>query len=239
MPAPEVVRPMQRVVIDRTTSTVQLAQGLFPHGDDEGYGMLEASIPRLGCYTVREKGSNAFSGDALVVICPSEPVTPEFREHLTQYVADGGKLLVIDTPENGDSTANDLLSPFGLSIDHEKAWQGTLSSTALLPAVEIAGANEVTGAEPLASLGKRPVAAAMKYKKGSVMAVGFGSLWNDKRMGEHWMMEPDAAAKARYDVLFALLRSLLDDKPLPTPPSQPVKKPHPELPIKESGPAEL
>ena len=45
------------------------------------------------------------------------------------------------------------------------------------------------------------------------MAVGFGSLWTDARMGENWMTEPDAAAKARYKVLFGMLRMLLDGKP--------------------------
>ena len=53
------------------------------------------------------------------------------------------------------------------------------------------------------------------------MVVGCGSLWNDKQMGEHWMLEPDATVKARYDVLFALLRSFLDNKPLPTSPPAP------------------
>ena len=51
------------------------------------------------------------------------------------------------------------------------------------------------------------------------------------------MLEPDATVKARYEVLFALLRSLLDGKPLPTPPPKPVKKPAIDLPLKESGPA--
>ena len=81
--------------------------------------------------------------------------------------------------------------------------------------VDIATANEVTGGQPVGKLDKLPVAATAKFGKGSVMAIGFGSLWNDQRMGEHWMLEPNATVKARYDVLFALLRSLLDDKPLP------------------------
>jgi hypothetical protein len=50
------------------------------------------------------------------------------------------------------------------------------------------------------------------------------------------MLEPDATVKGRYDLLFALLRSWLEDKPLP-PPAE--KKPAPELPMKESGPAEM
>ena len=239
-PTPECVRPLPRVVIDRTISTVPLAKGLYTQGNNEGYGMLEAWIPRLGCYTVRKEGPEAFSGDALVVICPSRSVTAEFRQQLTEYVAQGGKLLVIDSPENTGSRANSLLWPFGLSIHHDRAWKGKLSTTAKVPTVDIASANEVTGGQPVGKLDQLPVAAAAKYGKGSVMAVGFGSLWNDKRMGENWMLEPNATVKARYDLLFALLRSLLEDQPLPKfPPPPPPKKPQAELPLKESGPAEL
>jgi hypothetical protein len=155
-------------------------------------------------------------------------------------VAQGGKLLVIDSPENTGSRANSLLWPFGLSIHHDRAWTGKLSTTVKLPTVDIAGANEVTGGRPVGKLDQLPVAATARHGKGSVMAVGFGSLWNDKRMGESWMVEPDGAVKARYDLLFALLRSLLDDRPLPEfPPAPPAKKPPAELPLKESGPAEL
>ena len=31
------------------------------------------------------------------------------------------------------------------------------------------------------------------------MAIGFGSLWNDTRMGETWMIEPDADGKVSND----------------------------------------
>ena len=74
----------------------------------------------------------------------------------------------------------------------------------------------------MGKLGQLPVVATAKYGKGSVMVVGCGSLWNDKQMGElasepgsGWMLDPDATVKARYQVLFALLRSFLDDKPMP------------------------
>jgi hypothetical protein len=243
MPPPDCPRPQQRVVIDRTTSTVPLAKGMYPQGKDKGYGMLESLIPRLGCHTVRKQGDEAFSGDALVVICPSRPLPEEFRgrlrliERLTEYVRRGGKLLVIDSPENAHSTANLLLEPFGLSIRRNKAWMGKLSTVGQDSLVAVESAWEVAGGQPLARLDKLPVAATVQFGKGSVMAVGFGSLWNDTRMGETWMLEPNAAVKARYNVLFGLLRTLLEGKPPAAAPSP--KKPAADLPLKESGPAEL
>ena len=56
MPVPECLRPEPCVVIDRNTSTVPLAKGMYATGDGEGYGMLESWIARLGCYTVRKEG---------------------------------------------------------------------------------------------------------------------------------------------------------------------------------------
>ena len=100
---------MTRVVIDRTTSDVLLSKGAYTQGDGIGYGMLEQLIGRLGYYTIRQEGKDAFSGDALVVICPRSAVDASFREQLERYVAEGGKLLVFDSPENANSTANNLL----------------------------------------------------------------------------------------------------------------------------------
>ena len=117
---------------------------------------------------------------------------------------------MIDSPENTGSRANSLLWPFGLSIHHDRAWKGKLIDRAKLPVVDIAqrqrGDRRAAGGQTR----QHPVAAAVKHGKGSVMAVGFGSLWNDKRMGEHWMLEPNATVRTRYDVLFGLLRPFFD-----------------------------
>jgi hypothetical protein len=235
MPSPECVRPMTRVVIDRVLSTVPLSNGADTQGDGSGFGLLEQWIARLGCYTIRQDGDGVFSGKALVVLYPSHSVLPEYREKLRQYVADGGKLLVVDSPENARSTANSLVNAFGLTIHHDLSWQGKLEATSSWSAVEISQACKVTGGESLIQLGDTPIGAMATFQKGTVIAIGFGSLWSDTQMGGHWMLEPDAATKGRYDFLFSLLRSWLEGKPLPASP----KKPAIELPMQESGPAEM
>ena len=67
------------------------------------------------------------SGDVLVVVCPTKSVSEEFRAGLIDYVADGGKLLVIDSPDVVGSTANSLLWPFGMSVDHSASRKGKLA----------------------------------------------------------------------------------------------------------------
>jgi hypothetical protein len=267
MPLPECKRPQVRVVIDRTTSSVPLSKGPNTGGSGEGFGLLEQWIPRLRCTTVRKEGAEAFSGDVLTVIGPTRFVSESFRERLIRYVRDGGNLVVIDSPENMRSTANSLLWPFGLAMRHDQAWQGTIQVPGQTAEVKIERACEVAGGRPIARLDQLPIAATISFGKGAVLAVGFGSLWNDTNMGEHWMPEPDATVRARYDVLYAILRPFVDgseivdltqkdDKPLkdarpnkegrmrraiPPPIDVPAENPieRNDLPLKESGPAEL
>jgi len=238
MPIPKRIHPELCVVVDRTTSNVPLAKGLYPQGNDEGYGMLEAWLSRLDCQSVRKEGPEAFSGDVLVAICPSRSVPEEFRQALERYVDEGGRLLVIDSPENLGSTANSLLWPFEMTIHRDRAWRGKLSTVLPLPMVDIEQACKISGGQPLARLDKLPVATLVRHGKGSVMAVGFGSLWNDTRMGETWMVEPDATVKARYEVLFGLLRPFFQRREFPPPKAEKNDDEKSSI-LKESGPAEL
>jgi hypothetical protein len=222
---------------------VPLSKGAYTQGSGSGYGLLEQWLARLDCNTVRKEGAQAFTGDVLVVICPTRPVPDKFRRQLETYVNDGGKLLVIDSPENADSRANSLLWPFGLSIARDHAWKGKLTTTVKLAPVDVETACEVVGGQPVARIDKYPVAAVTYHGKngGAVMAIGFASLWNDTRMGETWMVEPDAATRLRYNMLFGLLRPFFDGKRWPAfPPPAPEKKDNGKKPdLKESGPADL
>ncbi|MGD0899355.1 MAG: DUF4350 domain-containing protein, partial [Thermoguttaceae bacterium] len=215
MPLPEAQRPLVRIAIDRTVSQAPLAKG--PFNEDKlgrGYALLEQWIPRLGYMTVRAAGEEAAAGDALVVICPSRPPEPRYRERLVRYVADGGRLLVIDSGEDASqSTANSLLRPFGLEISYEQNWQGTLVMGDRPQQVRVDHAWEVLGGRPVASLGhERTVAAEARYGKGLVLAVGFGNLFNDAHMGTDWAHYPDETEKARYQALFALVQCVVRGK---------------------------
>jgi hypothetical protein len=199
MPTPERLRPEKCVVIDRTTSSVPLSKGPYTEGGGAGYGLLEQWLARLDCHTVRKEGPEAFSGDVLVAICPSRAVSAEFRRQVEQYVDAGGKLLVIDSPENTSSTANSLLWPFRMSIPHDRVRKGKLTAAVKMPAVEVDSVCEIVGGKPVVKLDKCPVAAVLRHGKGSVMAVGFGSLWNDMAMGETWVGPLDANGNLLVD----------------------------------------
>ncbi len=154
------------------------------------------------------------SGDVLVVYCPTRSVPEEYRRGLVEFVEGGGKLLVLDSPDVVGSTVNSLLWPFGLESNHATAAEGDLVVKDQWPGQRLQAVCEIRGGEPIAWVGRTPVAARTRYGKGSVMALGFGSVFNDTGMGGHWMLQPNAATRTRFDLYFALLRALVEDKPI-------------------------
>lgn len=245
MPAPQPTssqaeRPLVRVVLDRTVSAVPLSRNGFSHPSGRGFALLEQWIPRLGYRTMRQVGDGAFTGDLLVVLCPTRSPSEQYLKRLSDYVEQGGRLLVVDSPDVENSTANALLWPFGLSIERGYPVQGSLKASASKPALPVESACEVDGGESVLRVGARPVVAKAAYGKGRVMAVGLASLFRDEQMGGNWMTQPDANLLARFDLLFRLVRSAATDQPITEPaptqhersPSKSRKIPLPRLPGK-------
>jgi hypothetical protein len=213
-PLPEPVRPFTEVIIDRTVCDAPLSTSGFIGGDPKGFGIFERWILRLGWFTSRRQGSNAFRGDLLVFLHPNLPVGPDFRTALADYVAAGGKVLVLDSPANAQSTANALLYPFGLSVEHAAPLKGTLVPPAGWRALAVESTCEVKGGTPLIRIGTTPVAATVEHGRGTVTVLGFASRFADNQMGVTGDVVPDAQLRQVYELEFSLLRSLL---PSPSP----------------------
>jgi hypothetical protein len=208
-PAPKPVRPFTNVVIDRTACDAPLSTSGFIAGEPNGFGIFERWILRLGWFTSRRQGDGALTGDLLVFMHPNKPVSQEFRTALSDYVAAGGKVLILDSPANARSTANMLLYPFGLSVEHTTPLKGTLAPPEGWPAVSVDSACPVRGGAPIGRLGNAPVAARIEYGKGAVIVVGFASRFSDRQMGVTGDVIPDAQLRSVYDLEFSLLRTIL------------------------------
>lgn len=232
-PPPVCREPKPWVVIDRTSSQVPLALGAFnedPTGN--GFGLLEQWVNRLGYFTARRQGGAALGEAGLLVICPTKSPPAEFLDGLVKYVHNGGRLLVLDSPASEGTTANSLLWMFGLEMLHVTARGGKIRFADAGPQLDVDAACEVRGGEPLAWIDDLPVAARARVGQGVVVAIGFATLWNDRNMGEHWMIAPEPTLfrradlppelRDRFDALFAVLRFWLEDVPLhrPAPPTE-------------------
>jgi hypothetical protein len=217
LPVPPLRQPVRHVVLDRTVSEVPLFTGAF--ADDKnglGYGLFEQWIPRMGNWTSRATGSSVFAGEAIVIVCPTRSVTPEYQRRLREFVAAGGQLLVLDSPDVAGSTANSVLRPFGLASTAAGAEQhaGPLvwAEPLQIPTTPLLASCRIEGGQVLAAIGETPVAAQTRYGRGLVTAIGFGSLFNDAAMGTHWLPEPELETRLRYEVLYGLLRAALPDR---------------------------
>ena len=221
MPLPKPLRPMVRVALDRTVSEGRLPRNGFISGKKDMFGLFERNLLRLGYFTNRSAGENVVASDLVIVLRPARSVSDEFRQRLVDYVAGGGRLLVLDSPENAKSTANSLLHPFGLEMKRYSPLPGgVLTVRSGFQAIPVKTAREVSGGVPLAHLRGRPVAAVARHGKGSVTAIGFGSAFTDSNMGIVGDVIPNDRLKKLYAFQFALLRSIVEDKLTATAPAR-------------------
>lgn len=166
----------------------------------------------------------------VVYLLPSKDVTEEYREKLVRYVENGGRVLVVDTPDNPHSTANSLLKPFGLELKRPyMPLSGDITSPLGLASIqmpaqmpnmyELAGAHEV-----LANVGDRPVAGTVRFGSGSVTAIGFGARFSDTNFGVTGDVTPGEDLLKLYDWEYGLLRHLVG-KPVREAATQPSTRP--------------
>ena len=213
LPPPEPVRPMTMLMVDRSLSDVRLSKSGFIKAGPEGFGIFEQWILKLGYFTSRRGADGVLAGDVAVFIQPDKQVTPEFRKRLVRYVESGGKVLVLDSALNTDSTANALLQPFGITMTSAPDLQGALAVPEGWPEGVPAGSvRSVAGGHPFAELGGRPVATRVRSGKGAVVAVGFGARFNDENMGITTDIEPDERLREVFELEFRLLRGVVEDK---------------------------
>jgi hypothetical protein len=214
MPEPKAARPLVQVVIDRTLCDGPLATNGFMEGSGQGFGIFERWLLRLGYFTVRRQGPREWDGDLVVFLHPRRTVSESFRQEIAEYVAAGGKVLIIDSPENEDSTSNDVLQPWDVSVDLSVERSGQLRTAAGWPAVTVQKAATVRGGEPFAWIGGQPVGATVRRGLGQVTVIGFGSRFADANMGGSGNVVPDEQLQPVFDLLFSLLRGIFQSEPI-------------------------
>jgi hypothetical protein len=212
LPAPQAVRPLTWITIDRSLCDGPLSKGGFIAGKPDGFGIFERWILRLGYFLRRASGPEALQGELVVFFYPTRPPSDDFRAALLHYVEGGGKVLVLDSPRNEKSSAAALLQPFQLSQSPLGITNATLGGPPGWPAVPIEVANQITGGQALFHVNGKPVGAVARHGKGAVVALGFGSRFSDPHMGVTGDVEPDADLRKVFDLQFALLRAIVGDK---------------------------
>jgi len=231
IPRLEPRHPIVRVAFERALTRTGLSAGGFIGGEDDHYALFERTVQRLTEHwkspaepgrtwtTFRAEGAAALDADLVVIILPEKPPEQRFLESLTRYVEQGGKLLVLDAPENTRSTASALLEPFGMNVARVETPgagpppAGVLSGPAggAWPPIEIASTLEVKGGVPFARVGGVPAAAWLRHGKGTVTVLGFGSRFSDAKMGVSDQDVPKEPVLRVFRFEYALLRAIIED----------------------------
>ena len=212
MPLPKAKRPMTNVTIDRTITDASLSTSGFISGQSNGFGIFERWILRLGYFTSRKQGQEAISGDLIVFTHPNLTVQNEYRQALVKYVTNGGKILILDSPENTNSTANSLLYPFGININRTTPYTGQLKAPDNWPQIQINSAYPIEGADAFIWIDNIPIAASLNFGKGNVTVITFASRFTDANMGTTGDVVPDSQLRKVFDLEFNLLRRIISEE---------------------------
>jgi hypothetical protein len=210
MPEPKAERPLVRVVVDRTLCDGPLATNGFVDPSGKGFGIFERWVLRLGYFTTRREGQSVFDADLVVFFHPHRTVSRQFHQQMVEYVASGGKMLVIDAPEDDESTSNDLLGTFGITVNRSARTSGLLQTATAWPVVPVEDAASVSGGEPFAWIEGQAVGTTVRHGKGRVIVIGFGSRFNDANMGVTGDVVPDENLRRVFELQFGLLRAIVE-----------------------------
>ena len=97
MPVPTAISPLVQVNIDQTVCNSPLAKNGFVDGTENGFGIFERWILRLGYFTARREGARVFDGDVAVFFRPNQRIDDQFLQEMKEFVETGGKLLIVDS----------------------------------------------------------------------------------------------------------------------------------------------
>jgi len=210
----------------------------FVNDRDRSYDLFTQWVLRLRYFPrVRRRLEDARDDDLIVLIDPLAPPTdgsPGQRvADCRSYLDSGGTVLVIlRTPPAWFSqnaflrllneplmlarsassavAAESLLSPFGIEVPEDERCLRLplLSADGRITGV-VGDSLVVKGGKTLYTMGGKPVAAMQQVGDGTLVVIGFGSVFRDQGMGVTHSTLPNAQLGARYALFYRLLQELL------------------------------
>jgi hypothetical protein len=166
---------------------------------------------RVGYVPTTRSLRGCLEGSQIVVLInPFDHFPPRELDSLRQYVHQGGRLLVLDSPHSRHSSANDILGRFGLRFEAAEMESVTVfdpvrgDSLVVLPHVK-----PVTGGEPALLLPDGSAALAVaSLGEGIVAAMCASDSFNDAVLGTTSEV-PDEAQLALFQLQFKLFDETL------------------------------
>ncbi|MCP4630669.1 MAG: hypothetical protein GY850_45220 [bacterium] len=149
-------------------------------------------------------------GDLVIIINPVKHLTREKKDQLSNYVNQGGKLIIMDNAYNRKSTANEIIQDFGMKLEM-KPLNGVLFydlKGRRISATE--QAKKIEGGRPVLLTEKNDALLSyVKQGKGIIAVFADSMLFSDRMMGTTGIV-PSSEQLKIYELEFWILKWLID-----------------------------
>jgi hypothetical protein len=240
-PAPKPQKSFLKVAFDGEHSLAYFPAAEFDPERKDGFSTFFIWVQRLGLVPELKFRIDECLGDhaALVIVNPSRPYKEKEIVKFRKWIQQGGQALILDDPRNiKTSTAHQLLSPFGLSLEYYEVDKGLILDKEGKIICDGAHLGRVQGGEPVLFIKRDdsgeisksgaqklaisrtksdsdhdtlPLCARVQSGKGAVTLLGCSSIFFDEQMGVNSVV-PDAKQRKIFELEFFILSDLLNMK---------------------------
>ncbi len=148
-------------------------------------------------------------GDIVIIINPAKPFTEKETNEALTYVRRGGKMFVLDNAFNQESTANQLLQIFDMTIDYRQAAKSAIYDTTQEIVATTQRGGKIQGGKPLLlTKDKSSILSMSQIGDGAVVAMADSTLFANSSLGSTKNVPNEQQSKL-YDLEFWILRQLM------------------------------
>jgi hypothetical protein len=216
---PEPHTEYTRIAFDQEHSAMTLPTSVMTSSPDASYQTFYVWTQRLGYVpqfspSFEDAMANASTnGSVVVLIDPYRAFDQAQLEAIEQYVAQGGRLLVLATPREGaafPNYANQVLAPFELRLEPRDITGGAVYNVEGDVVGQLPVSGGVSGGTPLLTVeGGIPVLSTTTHGDGLVAAASFSQPFSDREMGTTSVI-PNSYQRFLFEMEYWLFRSLVE-----------------------------
>jgi hypothetical protein len=209
---------------EHSSSTISLKPTATLGTTKNNYGTFFVWTQRVGCIPSLEKTLKdaTENGDIVVIINPTESFTESKIHLLTAYLEQGGRVLLMDSIMNTESSANELLGSFGmwlvihtndhpLYFDRNEDGNQTLIGNSTTPYLSLLGGRQILhDNENKTYASMIEVTNKTTGDVGTLVVIVDSYTFSDAIMGNPFT-EPTERQRRIYDTEFFLITEVLKD----------------------------
>lgn len=151
--------------------------------------------------------------EVVVIINPKKEFTSRDISQIKNYLAAGGKILLLDSPFNTTSTSNSFLSTFGVKINETKKIKSSSLYAPLFNKdylVDVFSSPIEGGKSIFLSSTNDVIGTAIKEGKGVLVVLSFADRFTDAKMGGVESVIPDEELMQVYQLEFDIFEGLVE-----------------------------